>query len=155
MEKGYEQNKTTNNRFRNPSFIHDLLFLCLQGDDGDVGPRGLPGEPVSVSMTTKQIFHLQIRFCVLPSHAVPVVSCHLYLEDSTCSLFLLDHSLLSKDFLLLLLVLNNSYFFSLCFSVINLCLILDACLCCFYGFVFRDHEVCLGPKVLLELMDLL
>lgn len=30
-----------------------VLFLldCCQGDDGDVGPRGLPGEPVGVSVS--------------------------------------------------------------------------------------------------------
>lgn len=27
----------------------------MQGDDGDVGPRGLPGEPVSVSVATFDI----------------------------------------------------------------------------------------------------
>lgn len=35
--------------------LTDMLYLRLQGDDGDVGPRGLPGEPVSVSMTAKKI----------------------------------------------------------------------------------------------------
>lgn len=42
-------------------FIHNvLLLLCLQGDDGDVGPRGLPGEPVSVSVTAQLILHLPL-----------------------------------------------------------------------------------------------
>lgn len=33
------------------SFYHLCVLSCFQGDDGEVGPRGLPGEPVSGSLS--------------------------------------------------------------------------------------------------------
>lgn len=39
--------------------------MSYQGDDGDVGPRGLPGEPVSVSKMTQLIlFSLRACLCI-------------------------------------------------------------------------------------------
>lgn len=41
------------------------FFMSFQGDDGDVGPRGLPGEPVSVSTITQLIlFFLSAFVCI-------------------------------------------------------------------------------------------
>lgn len=40
--------------------------VSFQGDDGNVGPRGLPGEPVSVSMATQLIKNLSLVNGSLP-----------------------------------------------------------------------------------------
>lgn len=69
MEKGYKA--LLDVEFKgNPSRC-DLIFsifpfchfsMSFQGDDGDVGPRGLPGEPVSVSKITQLILFFLIAF---------------------------------------------------------------------------------------------
>lgn len=48
-----------------------VLFLldCCQGDDGDVGPRGLPGEPVGVSVSqtldTDMTVYMILLACII------------------------------------------------------------------------------------------
>lgn len=70
MENGYKASADTDFEvipltfeLTSSNFPSGRFFLSFQGDDGDVGPRGLPGEPVSVSTLARLVFISSLLFC--------------------------------------------------------------------------------------------
>lgn len=146
------------------SFIRDLLFLCVYRETMEKLDPGVSQVnpwvfPWQTDLTF--IFSKQIHFCVLPSPVVPFVGCYLYLEYRACSVLL--YGIYSWLYWIrichcccLFWTFHTSLVYWLCFSVISLFLISEFVLVCFcFVLFFRDHEVCLGLKVLLGFLVLL